>query len=132
MVSTTLPLQAKDLTIRIVGIDTKRPGDIMVMLYGKDGYPKDHGKAVATQNKKASAKELDFKFKVSLNEFAVKVLHDETMDGKVAKNWTGILPAEGLGFSNGARIRFGPPSFKRSKLDSSKVGNGITIKMVYP
>lgn len=132
MASTTLPAIAKDLTIRITGIETKRPGNIMVMLFAEDGYPKDHNKAISIQNKKANAPQLDFNFSVTEKQFAIKVLHDETMDGKVAKNWTGILPAEGLGFSNGARIRFGPPSFERSKLNLNEVGKVISIKMVYP
>ncbi len=132
MVSTTLPALAKDLTVRITGIDTERPGNITVMLFAKDGYPKDHGKAISAQSKKADAPQIDFNFNISEKHFAIKVLHDENMDGKVAKNWTGILPAEGLGFSNGARIRFGPPSFEQSKLSLKDTANPITIKIIYP
>ncbi|TQV89857.1 DUF2141 domain-containing protein [Aliikangiella coralliicola] len=126
------PILAKDLTIRVSDIDVTRPGNIMVMLYSKDGYPKNHAKAVSTQNKPAENKTLEFIFNVDISEFAIKVLHDENMDGKVSKNWTGFIPAEGLGFSNGAKLNFGPPSFKKSKLELSEAEDVINISVIYP
>ena len=43
--------------------------------------------------------------------YALVVLHDENMNGKVDTNWIGI-PKEGYGFSNDAKASFSAPSFK--------------------
>jgi uncharacterized protein (DUF2141 family) len=124
--------QAKELSISVSGIDAFRSGNIMVMLYAREGYPKDHDKAIAIQTQSADSPNLEFRFTVDVDEFAVKVLHDENSDGKVTKNWTGVIPAEGLGFSNGAKLGVGPPSFKRSALKLSEIGDMIDIPIIYP
>jgi len=132
MMMLSTPGLAKNLTVQVSDIDLTRPGNIMVMLYTKDGYPKNHDKAVSIQTKSASHQNINFIFPLDFEEFAIKVLHDENMDGKVSKNWTGIFPSEGLGFSNGATLNFGPPSFQKSKLRFSKTTNVINIPIIYP
>ena len=47
--------------------------------------------------------------------YAAQAFHDEDMDGKIGRNLLGI-PTEGLGFSNDARFRFGPPPLHRLRL----------------
>jgi uncharacterized protein (DUF2141 family) len=42
--------------------------------------------------------------------YALAVIHDENMNGKLDTKWFGI-PTEGYGFSNKANAVFGPPSF---------------------
>lgn len=42
--------------------------------------------------------------------YAMAIIHDENMDGKLETNVLGI-PTEGYGFSNDAEGRSGPPSF---------------------
>lgn len=42
--------------------------------------------------------------------YAISVFHDENSDGKLATNFIGI-PREGVGASNNAKGRFGPPKF---------------------
>ncbi len=42
--------------------------------------------------------------------YALVVLHDENMNGKLDTNWLG-LPKEGYGFSNDASASLGAPSF---------------------
>ena len=122
-----------ELTITVKNIDFKRGGSIIVMLFSKQGFPKDHDKALALQSSKASSSELSFYFKTSQSELAVKVLHDENEDGKVSKNWTGIYPAEGLGFSNEQRVGLtGPPKYKKTKVVSALFKEGLTISMIYP
>lgn len=43
--------------------------------------------------------------------YALAIYHDENGNDKFDKTWIG-WPDEGLGFSNGAWIKLGPPSFK--------------------
>lgn len=63
--------------------------------------------------------------------FAIKVHHDEDSSGTVTKDWTGFIPAEGLGFSSGAQLRFGPPSFDDAVMTLPNDGK-IEINIIYP
>ncbi|ALS97560.1 DUF2141 domain-containing protein [Lacimicrobium alkaliphilum] len=126
---------AQELTVRVSQIETSRQGQMMVMLFGKAGFPKDHSKALSiqTQPVETGVDNMEFRFTHAPVVFAVKVLHDEDLNGKVTKNWTGIWPAEGLGFSNAARVSLtGPPSFKQARLTRSDTSNAIDIPLIYP
>ncbi len=132
MTNTTIA-QATEIKINVTGINVKRGGNIIVMLFGEKGFPKIHKKALAAQTKPATKNTLKFNFTLNSNELAVKVLHDENGDGKVTKNWTGIIPKEGLGFSNGQRISItGPPTYKKSKLFKEQFKTGLNISIRYP
>ncbi len=122
-----------ELKIDVHNIDVNIGGNIVVMFFGKEGSPKSHGVALLIQIKPALHKTMEFIFDVDIEELAVKVLHDETGDGKVTKNWTGIWPKEGLGFSNKQKISLkGAPKYKCSKLLKKQFENGINISITYP
>lgn len=124
---------AAELTITVNNIDAKRKGNIIVMLFSKRGFPKIHEQALAMQSNKANASQLSFHFQTVAPELAIKVLHDENEDGKVSKNWTGIFPAEGLGFSNGQSVDLtGVPRYKNSKVNPTLFRDGLNIAMIYP
>jgi uncharacterized protein (DUF2141 family) len=125
-------INAKEIVVNIENIDVSKSGNIMVMLYGHEGFPKDHAKAITIEVMPALVNKMMVKFSSVPAEFAIKVLHDEDENGQVTKNWTGILPAEGLGFSNGAKLGFGPPSFSRAKVKLVDVTTPISIKIIYP
>ena len=134
MTTSTMGL-ATEISIRVTGINVNRGGDIRVMIFGEKGFPKVHKKALSAQTKRANKEILEFKFylKTLNNEIAVKVLHDENGDGKVTKNWTGIYPKEGLGFSNGQKIGMtGPPNYNNSKLSKDQLKAGLKISVRYP
>lgn len=128
----TNQVRAKEITVNVDNIDISRPGNIMVMLYGEDGVPKDHSKALTVSVLLAIKEKITVRFFSVPAEFAIKVLHDEDDTGKVTKNWTGFIPAEGLGFSNGAKLSFGPPNFVKAKMQLSDITNPITISIAYP
>ncbi|WP_211342281.1 DUF2141 domain-containing protein [Litorilituus sediminis] len=121
-----------ELNLVVEGIDVSRPGSIMVMLFAQSGFPKEHDKALDTQILPVEHSKLSFSFTKVPSEFAIKVLHDEDNSQKVTKNWTQIIPAEGLGFSNGAKLGFGPPSFKQAKLKKNQQLGTISIRIIYP
>ena len=124
---------AENTTVRVTGIDPERGGNLIIFIFGKDGYPKKHDQALQVQTVKADKAEMTFLFSLDLDEIAVKVLHDENEDGKVTKNKFGIYPAEGLGFSKGQRVKtFGPPNFKKSKVTKDEYLNGLEISIRYP
>lgn len=124
---------ADDFTIRVSNIDVSRGGNIGVYIFGRDGFPTKHEKALHSKTLKADKNELNFTFNTDLRELAIKIHHDEDGNGKITKNWTGIIPAEGLGFSNDQKISFlGPPSYKKSKIYPDEFQKGIAIEIIYP
>lgn len=123
---------ANEIQVQVSGVDANRPGNILVMLFAAAGFPKDHSKALLKLVVPAEQSVIAVKLHSVPNTFAIKVLHDENGDGRVTKNWTGVIPAEGLGFSNGARLRFGPPRFNRAKLQRAKLTGPVSITIAYP
>ncbi|GAC17807.1 DUF2141 domain-containing protein [Paraglaciecola arctica] len=124
---------AKEVTVKVEGVDVKRGGNLMVMLFSEKGFPKKHQDAQQLITVKAEESDMLFVFTTELNEFALKVLHDENENGKVTKNWTGIMPAEGLGFSNDQKIGLtGPPSYKNAKVSVKDQDTEFSIKLRYP
>ncbi len=61
--------------------------------------------------------------------YAVQAFHDENGNGSVDQGLFGI-PREGVGFSNDAAIRFGPPKFDEAAFDFSQTRH-IKLKMRY-
>jgi len=125
--------QATEIKIKVTGINVNRGGNIIVMIFGEKGFPKVHKQALSAQTQRANKETLDYKFNLNIKEMAVKVLHDENGDGKVTKNWTGIYPKEGLGFSNGQRVSMtGPPTYNKSKLSKDQFKAELKIPVRYP
>lgn len=62
--------------------------------------------------------------------YALAVIHDENMDGKLDTNWLGI-PKEGYGFSNKANALLGPPSFAAASFPYDGENMEMTIRLNY-
>ena len=62
--------------------------------------------------------------------YALAVIHDENMNGKLDTNWLGI-PIEGYGFSNDARGLFGAPSYAAARFPYDKGILDLTISLHY-
>ena len=62
-------------------------------------------------------------------KYAISVLHDTNNNKVVDKNAIG-MPTEGVGFSNNAMGRFGPPDYDKVAFDFPK-HNEIKIKLKY-
>ena len=118
--------------ISLGNIDARRSGEIFVLIFFEDGFPKDHSKAINLYKVVPKNSEMIIPVEVpSHSEFAVVVLHDEDMNGRVTKNWTGYLPKEGLGFSAGVTILRGVPTFQKAKIKHMK-NETIKISIRYP
>lgn len=126
--------EEEKITIEISGIHVERGGNLVVLVFGHDGFPVKHEKALLTQTKNVSGDRMTFTFNSpSADELAFKVLHDEDSNNKVTKNWTGIWPREGLGFSNGAAMSTGgPPGFDAAKISRSDAIKGVKMRVIYP
>jgi len=125
--------RAAEVSINVTNIDVKRGGSIIVMIFGENGFPIQHEKAFFILTDNSLQESMKFTFNLNMEEMAVKVLHDENEDGKVTKNWMGIYPREGLGFSNDQAISVtGAPGYKKSKLSRDQFKDGLNISIKYP
>jgi len=132
----TIPLivHAETINVEVENIMVSRGGNVMVLLFTGEGFPIKHDKALTVKTKPASAERLKFLFKKTPSKHvAFKVLHDEDANKKVSKNWTGIWPKEGLGFSNGRQMSaIGPPNFEEAKLVVADITDSVTLIVTYP
>jgi uncharacterized protein (DUF2141 family) len=62
--------------------------------------------------------------------YAMAVIHDENMNGKLDTNWIGI-PTEGYGFSNDAKAMLGAPSFSAASFPYDGQDMELTISLNY-
>lgn len=62
--------------------------------------------------------------------YALAVVHDENMNGKLDTNWLGI-PTEGYGFSNNAKALLGAPSFSAANFPYEGQNLDLTISLHY-
>ena len=121
----------REVRLTIEGIEFSRGGELNVYLFSEAGFPTKHDQALKHYRIDAVKAVQILDIETPNRPFALKVHHDEDRSGSVNKNWTGIFPAEGLGFSSGARIGFGPPSFKRAAMSAPDNGL-VNIEMIYP
>jgi len=62
--------------------------------------------------------------------YALAVVHDENMNGKLDTNWLGI-PKEGYGFSNDVKALLGAPSFSAASFQYDGKTLDLTISLHY-
>jgi len=62
--------------------------------------------------------------------YALAVIHDENMNGKLDTNWAGI-PTEGYGFSNDAKAILTAPSFRAASFPYDGRSVNLTISLTY-
>lgn len=62
--------------------------------------------------------------------YALAIVHDENMNGKLDTNWVGI-PTEGYGFSNDAKALLGAPSFSAASFPHDGQNLEMTISLLY-
>ena len=62
--------------------------------------------------------------------YAAQAYADENDNGKIDRNFLG-MPTEGIGFSNDAPMRFGPPSFAAAAFSLGPAGGRIQFGLRY-
>jgi uncharacterized protein (DUF2141 family) len=62
--------------------------------------------------------------------YALAVIHDENMDGKLGTNWMGV-PTEGYGFSDDAKASMSAPSFEAARFQYDERNLDLTISLNY-
>lgn len=63
--------------------------------------------------------------------YAVVIFHDENGNDEFDRTWIG-LPDEGLGFSNGAWIGLGAPSFEEAAFELRDAPREVVVPLRYP
>jgi uncharacterized protein (DUF2141 family) len=62
--------------------------------------------------------------------YALALLHDENENGRLDRNLVGI-PEEGIGASNDAADRLGPPRFEDAKFEIVEGTNELPVRVRY-
>lgn len=107
-------------------------GEVVFALYNReDAFPDEHYKKYF---KKITGKIINGSSSVIFEnlpagKYAVNILHDENMDGKIKKGF--IMPVEGIGFSNYQSIGIGnKPNFSKASFDVQNDVK-INVKVIY-
>jgi len=121
-----------ELALTINNIEHQRGGEMAIYVFLPEGFPIQHDKALRRHDFDVTQTDHQLVIKVPDTHFALKAHHDEDRSGALTKNWTGIIPAEGLGFSSGAKLSWrGPPSFKDAAMMLPADGKA-EISIIYP
>lgn len=62
--------------------------------------------------------------------YAVQAFHDENANRTIDRSLLG-MPKEGMGFSNGAAMRFGPPDFAEAAVEVGAEGADVVVPLRY-
>lgn len=123
-----LPVFAATVEVTVIGIRNAH-GDVRVALCSKQrflGTTCEHVGHMPAQPGTVTVRITG----VPPGIWAAQAFHDEDRDGKIGRNLLG-LPTEGLGFSNDARFRFGPPTFTDAAFQLTEPGGRITVPLHY-
>ena len=107
-------------------------GQVLIVVYrGEDGFPRQPDKAW----RKLAVKVSDGRASVDLTDvppgdYAVGVVHDENSNNQLDTSWIGI-PQEGIGTSNNAKGRMGPPKYRDARFEVGAEGATQNITMMY-
>ena len=120
--------RASDLTIEVFNLDNNL-GNIHIALFNSSkGFPYNEAifseKEVPIKNNKASTIFKD----LPTGMYAIAAYHDQNNNDEFDQNLLGI-PLEDFGFSNDARVFFGPPSFDKAKFSVQGLNKKITINL---
>jgi uncharacterized protein (DUF2141 family) len=119
------------IEVRIVGIRDVG-GLLRLSLFSSDaGFPEDFRKAARTHSVEAKDSTVIARFdSVPAGIWALAVLHDADGDGVLDRNALGV-PREGIGASNGAVRRMGPPRFRDARFLFGGDSLGLRVRLRY-
>lgn len=107
-------------------------GVVQMTLYDKEDdflsedSPTARMERVAIESEKATVEFVG----VKPGKYAIALMHDEDEDGEMKKSLIGI-PKEGIGMSNNAKPKFGPPKWKDAVFDVGAEDVSLEISMMY-
>ena len=122
------PSLAADLAVTVTNIHSNR-GRVMVAVCTPDTFLKPGCPYTASAPAQAGAVTVTVR-DVRPGTYAVQVFQDENGNEEIDRNFFG-LPEEGVGFSNDAPIRFGPPSYKDAAITVAEGGSRTALRLRY-
>jgi uncharacterized protein (DUF2141 family) len=119
------------IKVVVVGLHNN-DGEVDCALFGSaDGFPGDSTKAGKTTKSNIENGQAVCEFAgVAPGNYAVSVFHDENRNGKLDRNFIG-MPKEGVGASNDAARRLGPPKFDDARFNYQGGSSVMTIHIRY-
>ena len=122
-----VPVSAQTVQFDIQAIKHNQ-GKLYVQLFkGEENY--NAAKAYNAVIVKAKEGSIKVTFNdVEAGDYAIRYFHDENNNGDIDTNLFG-LPTEGYGFSNNAKVNFGPPNYQQMSFQVAEkpVNNFSTI-----
>ena len=119
------------LRVKAEGLRSDR-GQVICELYSSaEGFPAKPEKAVAKVSAAIHQGQASCEFAgLAAGTYAVALIHDENGNGRLDTNFLGI-PREGVGATNNARSRFGPPKFDEAAFHYTGGVLELVVKMGY-
>ena len=121
--------QTGNVTVQLTGFENDQ-GTVKLCVCRSEEEYTGKLKEFCTASKEIKSKKAEWVFKnMPYGKYSIKAFHDENENSKLDTNFAG-MPVELYGFSNNARGRFGPPSFKRAAftLNSPQMTIAIELK----
>jgi uncharacterized protein (DUF2141 family) len=116
------------LTIIVTGLENDDGEVLIAVSNSRENYEGNDSVFVGV-NVKIENKKTEYIFEeLPFGEYAIKLFHDENMDGELDSNFLGI-PTEDYGFSNNARGTFGPADYDDAKFlfDQTEMTMNISV-----
>lgn len=118
--------------VQILNIKNSTGTVACALFESADGFPDEYlhsaTNVMVIKIRKAQAR-CDFE-DIPPGTYAMAVVHDENMNGKLDTNWLG-LPSEGYGFSNNAKGALGTPSFSDASFTYDGQNADLTMSLHY-
>jgi len=103
-----------NLTIVVTGFESD-DGEVLIAVSNSRENYESNDSAFVGVKVKIENKNAEYAFEeLPFGEYAIKLFHDENMNGELNSNFFGI-PTEDYGFSNNARGTFGPADYDDAK-----------------
>jgi uncharacterized protein (DUF2141 family) len=103
--------------VDISGLRSDKGQMLCALFSSAEAFPTKADKAVARLTAKIAERQAVCDFTgVAPGTYAVSVVHDENLNGKLDRNFIG-MPREGVGASNDAKGHMGPPKFRAASFE---------------
>ena len=117
--------QTSKVIIEVENIDLKKSGDVSTGIFIEKNFLKI-GKQTYSKAAAINATTMEIVFDdIPAGDYAFVAFQDIDHNNQLKTNFIGY-PKEPVGFSNNAKIRFGPPSFSDAKVS---VGTGKIVRV---
>ena len=118
-----------NLTIVVTGFENDDGELLIAVSTSRENYESNDSAFVGVKLKIENRKAEHIFEDLPFGEYAIKLFHDENIDGELNSNFLGI-PTEDYGFSNNARGTFGPADYDDAKFsfDRNKLTIEITVQ----